>query len=153
MVYITEQRAIVRLNQQMACNHDAKREKHGETKQNKTKKRGKRLITITSRKFITIISCTQRSLAWVVSAGDRLQRAVNRSRADRARLTEKYWSYDLRQTTEIGRLCGSDRSIMIKWAISLGNWSNFPINSTQHKTMPIINSLFAWIWCFHTNTV
>lgn len=38
MVYITEQRAIVRLNQQMACNHDAKREKHGE-KKNKTKQK------------------------------------------------------------------------------------------------------------------
>lgn len=40
MVYITEQRAIVRLNQRMACNHDAKREKHG--KQNKIRKEKKK---------------------------------------------------------------------------------------------------------------
>lgn len=41
MVYITEQRAIIKLNQQMACNHDAKREKHGKQNNKTTKEEEK----------------------------------------------------------------------------------------------------------------
>lgn len=56
MVNITEQQAIVRLDQQMACDHNAKQRSTGRYKQ---KRRGKQ-ITITLRKFNNIISDSQR---------------------------------------------------------------------------------------------